>query len=162
MHIRTSNKIHNTSTEKCLKRNFFYIKNFYDVLLPFYYLAKVFGYFAFTLLPTQSSSPNAGKHDKTASTKHQYRTATLDVILFIINVVINFGLLYCERMMLQITTDTKILDIGPQLVLIYSTCITILSSILVFMMRRKVVSAIVKMHMVDQEVYKYLLCFNIG
>lgn len=148
-------RIHKRDTPSFVNRTIF------DVVLPFCFLAKLFGYFAFTLIPPspQTSVKRVGDSTHAPSTSNYFRTSVLDLALFVANIAIGVALLNCERKMLQKTTYINIFDIGVPLVLLYSSVITILSNVMVFVVRRKVVGAIVKMQMIDQEVYRIYISY---
>lgn len=111
--------------------------------MPFFYIAKVFGYFAFTIVRTNPREKNI------------YRTDILDVVLFVLNIGINIAFLWTQMKLENMQPDVTgslILDVGAQIVIIYSTCIAIVSSIIVFVFRRKIATVIGQIHQVDQEV----------
>lgn len=118
--------------------------------MPFFYIAKVFGYFAFTFVRTNPREKNI------------YRTDILDVVLFVLNIGINIAFL-CTQMKFENEqpdgTESLILDVGAHIVIIYSTCIAIVSSIIVFVFRRKIATVIGQIHQVDQEV-KYQIAYK--
>lgn len=123
--------------------SFFSVHSFYDVIMPFFYIAKVFGYFAFTIVRTNSREKNI------------YRTDILDVVLFVLNIAINIAFLWTQIKFENVqpeATESLIVDIGARIVIIYSTCIAIVSSIIVFLFRRKIAKVIGQIHEVDQEV----------
>lgn len=123
--------------------SFFVVHNFYDVIMPFFYIAKVFGYFAFTIVRTNPREKNI------------YRTDILDVVLFVLNICINIAFLWTQLKFENVQPDAReslILDVGARIVIIYSTCISIVSSIIVFVFRRKIATVIAQIHQVDQEV----------
>lgn len=139
------NKVHSVREGKRNSskwNSFFSVHSFYDVIMPFFYIAKVFGYFAFTIVRTNPREKNI------------YRTDILDVVLFVLNIVINIAFLWTMKFenAQPDATESLILDVGAHIVIIYSTCIAIVSSIIVFVFRRKIATVIGQIHQVDQEV----------
>lgn len=138
-----------TIGKSCHKQNIINIQNFYDVILPYNFMAKILGFFSCTL-----EEPSSNHHQEQPNNRRQphYRTTVLDIILFILNVGLHLVLLYKQVVIQPIIIKLPIVEIGGKLVLMYSTCIAIVAIVIVFGLRNKIVGAIVKMHAVDLEV----------
>lgn len=125
---------------------YFQVNSFSEVILPFFYIAKVFGYFPFSLTKLSDSS---------ARESFYYRTNCLDIFLFLINITINLTFLYAQAKLENMPLNSSIMQIGAQGVLIYSTVIIVVSSLMILFFRKEITSIVAQITRVDQEVKTY-------
>lgn len=117
------------------------VENFYDVVRPFYYVAKVFGYSPFTL-------PN-----DTSWASSEHRATRFDLFISISCFAIYFLLLYIQLSMEKLYSHGVIvIDIAEDVLLVYLTCISILSTSILLVLRRRVWGLINDIVSVDNKV----------
>lgn len=134
------------------------IRNFYDVIYPFNNFAKVLGYLSFTLLDGGGGQkPSTIDDDLVAINVQIYRTTWLDLLCFVLNIGVNLLFLYQQATMELLVLHSMIVVIGVKIVHTYSMCVTLCSLLIVWRRRQRVVEAIRKMDIIDQEVsFKYI------
>lgn len=124
-----------------MKLEFEKVENFYDVVRPFYYIAKLFGYSPFTL----------PKDISLANTAHQ---ATLvDLLISIFSFSLYFSLLYIQLSMEKLYSQgILVIDIAEDILLAYLTCTSILSTSILLFLRKHVWALINDIASIDNKV----------
>lgn len=126
---------------KIMKFEFEMIENFYDVVRPFYYVAKLFGYSPFTL----------PKDTSLAHTAHQ--ATLLDLIISILCFSLYFILLYIQLSMEKLYSQgILVIDIAEDVLLAYLTCTSILSTSILLLLRKHVWTLINDIASIDNKV----------
>lgn len=124
-----------------MKLEFQKAENFYDVVRPFYYIAKLFGYSPFTLPKDTSyaSSAHQGTH--------------LDLLISIFSFALYFILLYIQLSMEKLYTQgILVIDIAEDVLLTYLTSTSILSTTILLVLRKHVWSLINNIASIDNKV----------
>lgn len=117
------------------------VENFYDVVRPFYYVAKVFGYSPFTL-PNDTSWTNA-----------EHQATLFDLFISISSFALYFFLLYIQLKMEKLYSHgVLVIDIAEDVLLVYLTCISIVSTSILLVLRRRVWGLINDIVSVDNKV----------
>lgn len=124
-----------------MKLEFEKVENFYDVVRPFYYAAKLFGYSPFTL-PRDTSLTN---------TAHQ--PTLVDLLISIFTFSLYFCLLYIQLSMEKLYSQgILVIDIAEDILLAYLTCTSILSTSILLFLRKHVWALINDIASIDNKV----------
>lgn len=124
------------------KLEFQYVESFYDVVRPFYNVAKVFGYSPFTL-----------PKDTTWAANSTYQATLLDLLISIFCFVLYFFLLYIQLSMEKLYSQgILVIDIAEDILLAYLTCTSIFSTSILLFLRKHVWSLINDIVSTDSKV----------
>lgn len=117
------------------------VENFFDVVRPFYYVAKLFGYSPFTL-PTDTSW-NDSAHQATI----------LDLLISICSFALYLFLLYTQLSMEKLYSHgVLVIDVAEDILLVYLTCTSILSTSILLLFRGRVWHLINDIASIDNKV----------
>lgn len=123
------------------KLEFERVENFYDVVRPFYNVAKLFGYSPFTL-PKDTTWANSA-----------YQATTLDHLISVFCFALYFVLLYIQLSMNKLYSQgILVIDIAEDILLAYLTCVSILSTSILLLLRNHVWTLINDIASIDNKV----------
>lgn len=124
-----------------LKLEFIEIENFYDVVRPFYKVAKFFGYSPFTL----------PKDTTWAGADHQ--STIFDLLISLFCFTLYFVLLYLQLSMEKLYLQgILVIDIAEDILLTYLTCTSIISTSILLFFRKHVWNLINDIASIDNKV----------
>lgn len=124
-----------------MKLEFQKVENFYDVVRPFYNVAKLFGYSPFTLPKDTSWASSA------------YQGTHLDLVISIFSFALYFFLLYIQLSMEKLYSQgILVIDIAEDILLTYLTCASLLSTTILLVLRKHVWSLINNIASIDNKV----------
>lgn len=129
------------STIVLIKLEFEHVENFYDVVRPFYNVAKVFGYSPFTL------------PKDTAGASSAYQASPLDLLISGFCFAFYFVLLYIQLSMDKLYSQgILVIDIAEDILLAYLTSTSILSTSILLLLRKHVWTLINDIALIDSKV----------
>lgn len=124
-----------------MKVEFESVENFYDVVKPVYYVAKLFGYSPFTL-PRDTTWADS-----------EYQATLPDLLISICSFALYFFLLYMQLSMEKLYSQgILVIDIAEDILLAYLTCTSILSTSILLLLRKRVWNLINAIASIDNKV----------
>lgn len=128
---------------KLNKYKCYQVENFFDVIRPFHYIAKLYGYSPFTL-------------PKDTSWGITLQSTSIDVIVSIVSFTLYFVLLYTQLSMEKLYSHgVLVIDIAEDVLVFYLTCVSLLSTALLLLLRRQVWFLINEFVRIDSKVSKF-------